>query len=116
MDRVVLARMFLFQRMPGLRNSRPFWMLERNLSLLTAMRKTKWKKVNLHGEKTCQVSFIRVLTPRRQNVSSGKVFTWEKLNYHVPVPGGQRRLLHDVYGYVKPGSLTALMGASGAGG
>ncbi|KAF8511207.1 ABC-2 type transporter-domain-containing protein [Gautieria morchelliformis] len=51
----------------------------------------------------------------RKNVSSGKPFTWEKLNYHVPVPGGQRRLLHDVYGYVKPGSLTALMGASGAG-
>lgn len=33
----------------------------------------------------------------------------------VPVPGGTRRLLHDVYGYVKPGTLTALMGASGAG-
>ncbi|KAI6133706.1 pleiotropic drug resistance ABC transporter [Pisolithus croceorrhizus] len=44
-----------------------------------------------------------------------KVFTWEDLNYHVPVPGGTRRLLHDVCGYVKPGTLTALMGASGAG-
>ncbi|KAI6120967.1 pleiotropic drug resistance ABC transporter [Pisolithus croceorrhizus] len=44
-----------------------------------------------------------------------KVFTWENLNYHVPVPGGTRRLLHDVCGYVKPGTLTALMGASGAG-
>ncbi|KAF9270866.1 hypothetical protein L218DRAFT_889741 [Marasmius fiardii PR-910] len=44
-----------------------------------------------------------------------KTFTWERLNYTVPVPGGTRRLLHDVYGYVKPGTLTALMGASGAG-
>ncbi|KAF4578418.1 hypothetical protein EYR36_000225 [Pleurotus pulmonarius] len=44
-----------------------------------------------------------------------KTFTWEQLNYTVPVPGGTRRLLHDVFGYVKPGSLTALMGASGAG-
>ena len=44
-----------------------------------------------------------------------KTFTWEKVNYVVPVPGGTRRLLHDVYGYVKPGTLTALMGASGAG-
>ncbi|KAL0571220.1 ATP-binding cassette transporter snq2 [Marasmius crinis-equi] len=44
-----------------------------------------------------------------------KTFTWEKLNYVVPVPGGTRRLLHDVDGYVKPGTLTALMGASGAG-
>ncbi|KAH7886334.1 pleiotropic drug resistance ABC transporter [Phlebopus sp. FC_14] len=44
-----------------------------------------------------------------------KTFTWENLNYHVPVPDGTRRLLHDVCGYVKPGTLTALMGASGAG-
>ncbi|KAF5375215.1 hypothetical protein D9758_000491 [Tetrapyrgos nigripes] len=44
-----------------------------------------------------------------------KTFSWERLNYVVPVPGGTRRLLHDVYGYVKPGTLTALMGASGAG-
>nr|ODN90094.1 ATP-binding cassette transporter [Cryptococcus depauperatus CBS 7841] len=42
-------------------------------------------------------------------------FTWEGLNYTVPVPGGQRQLLNDIYGYVKPGTLTALMGASGAG-
>ncbi|TFK26768.1 ABC-transporter [Coprinopsis marcescibilis] len=46
---------------------------------------------------------------------SGRVLTWEKLNYHVPVASGQLRLLHDVNGYVKPGTLTALMGASGAG-
>jgi ATP-binding cassette, subfamily G (WHITE), member 2, SNQ2 len=44
-----------------------------------------------------------------------KSFTWEKLNYNVPFEGGQKRLLHDVYGYVKPGTLTALMGSSGAG-
>ncbi|OCH88753.1 hypothetical protein OBBRIDRAFT_820018 [Obba rivulosa] len=44
-----------------------------------------------------------------------KSFTWERINYHVPVSGGTLRLLHDVYGYVKPGTLTALMGASGAG-
>ncbi|KAA1076269.1 hypothetical protein PGT21_036470 [Puccinia graminis f. sp. tritici] len=42
-------------------------------------------------------------------------FTWEALSYDVPVPGGQRRLLNDIYGYVKPGTLTALMGSSGAG-
>ena len=42
-------------------------------------------------------------------------FTWEALSYDVPVPGGHRRLLNEVYGYVKPGTLTALMGSSGAG-
>lgn len=51
----------------------------------------------------------------KTDLSHKKTFTWEKLNYVVPVPGGTRRLLHDVYGYVKPGTLTALMGASGAG-
>ncbi|QRW00881.1 ABC-2 type transporter [Ceratobasidium sp. AG-Ba] len=46
---------------------------------------------------------------------STKAFTWENLEYTVPVPGGQRQLLNKVFGYVKPGTLTALMGASGAG-
>ncbi|KAF5332541.1 hypothetical protein D9611_005143 [Ephemerocybe angulata] len=48
----------------------------------------------------------------------GRTFTWEGLNYHVPSSdgdNGQKRLLHDIYGFVKPGTLTALMGASGAG-
>lgn len=54
-----------------------------------------------------------------QDVSALKMapdpFTWEDLCYHVPVKGGQRQLLTNVDGYVKPGTLTALMGASGAG-
>ncbi|KAK7740862.1 ATP-binding cassette transporter snq2 [Diatrype stigma] len=48
-------------------------------------------------------------------INSASVLTWENLNYDVPVPGGTRRLLNGVYGYCKPGQLTALMGASGAG-
>ncbi|KAI9613839.1 hypothetical protein H4Q26_009689 [Puccinia striiformis f. sp. tritici PST-130] len=48
-------------------------------------------------------------------ISARKPFTWEGLTYDVQVPGGQRRLLNDIYGYVKPGTLTALMGSSGAG-
>ncbi|KAH8599017.1 ABC-2 type transporter-domain-containing protein [Bisporella sp. PMI_857] len=49
------------------------------------------------------------------NINSKAVLTWEGLNYDVPTPAGQLRLLDNVYGYVKPGELTALMGASGAG-
>ena len=45
----------------------------------------------------------------------GAGFTWSKLRYTVPVPTGKRVLLDSVDGYVKPGTLTALMGASGAG-
>ncbi|KAE8244585.1 hypothetical protein A4X13_0g6466 [Tilletia indica] len=42
-------------------------------------------------------------------------FTWEKICYTVPVPGGHRQLLDSVDGFCEPGTLTALMGASGAG-
>ena len=43
------------------------------------------------------------------------VFTWSSVNYRIPVSGGEKQLLRDVQGYVRPGRLTALMGASGAG-
>ncbi|KKK17140.1 ATP-binding cassette transporter [Aspergillus rambellii] len=43
------------------------------------------------------------------------VFTWRNVCYDIPVKGGQRRLLDNVAGWVKPGTLTALMGVSGAG-
>ena len=49
------------------------------------------------------------------NITSKAILTWENLTYDVPTPNGQLRLLKDVYGYVQPGQLTALMGASGAG-
>jgi ATP-binding cassette subfamily G (WHITE) protein 2 (SNQ2) len=48
-------------------------------------------------------------------INSASILTWEDLNYEVPVPGGTRMLLNHIYGYVQPGELTALMGASGAG-
>jgi ATP-binding cassette subfamily G (WHITE) protein 2 (SNQ2) len=49
-------------------------------------------------------------------LKSTKVLTWEKLSYTVPLPGHKKlRLLDDIYGYVAPGCLTALMGSSGAG-
>ncbi|KDQ56556.1 hypothetical protein JAAARDRAFT_179141 [Jaapia argillacea MUCL 33604] len=43
-------------------------------------------------------------------------FSWQHVDYVVPVSGGEvRKLLDDVTGYVAPGKLTALMGESGAG-
>lgn len=42
-------------------------------------------------------------------------FTWNNLDYHVPFNGAKKQLLDKVFGFVKPGSLVALMGASGAG-
>ncbi|RDW93714.1 putative ABC transporter [Aspergillus mulundensis] len=46
---------------------------------------------------------------------SESVFTFQNVNYTIPVSGGKRQLLKDVQGYVRPGRLTALVGASGAG-
>ena len=43
------------------------------------------------------------------------VFTYQDVNYTIPYEGAERKLLSDVQGYVRPGRLTALMGASGAG-
>lgn len=43
------------------------------------------------------------------------VFTWRDVCYDIKIKGGDRRLLDHVSGWVKPGTLTALMGVSGAG-
>lgn len=49
-------------------------------------------------------------------IAGGKsVFTWENVEYTVPYQGGTRKLLNSVNGYVKPGIMIALVGASGAG-
>lgn len=42
-------------------------------------------------------------------------FTWKDLDYVVPFHGEKKQLLDKVFGFVKPGNLVALMGASGAG-
>lgn len=43
------------------------------------------------------------------------IFSWQHVDYTIPLGGGYRQLLCDVQGYVKPGTMTALMGESGAG-
>lgn len=43
------------------------------------------------------------------------VFHWQNLCYTVPIKKERRLILNNVDGWVKPGTLTALMGVSGAG-
>lgn len=43
------------------------------------------------------------------------VFHWDGVNYDIKIKKETRRLLDDVDGWVRPGTLTALMGVSGAG-
>lgn len=59
-------------------------------------------------------------TPDTKDISSTiqkqtSIFHWSDVCYDIKVKGGQKRLLDHVDGWVKPGTLTALMGISGAG-
>ncbi|KAL5359861.1 ABC-2 type transporter-domain-containing protein [Aspergillus floccosus] len=55
-------------------------------------------------------------TAQDDNLSRNtSIFTWRNLKYTVKTPTGDRLLLDNVHGWVKPGMLGALMGSSGAG-
>jgi ABC-type multidrug transport system permease subunit/ABC-type multidrug transport system ATPase subunit len=59
-------------------------------------------------------------TPAKSDIDNNlirntSVFTWKNLCYTVKTPSGDRLLLDNVQGWVKPGMLGALMGSSGAG-
>jgi ATP-binding cassette subfamily G (WHITE) protein 2 (PDR) len=43
------------------------------------------------------------------------IFSWRDVCYDIKIKGEPRRILDNVDGWVKPGTLTALMGVSGAG-
>ena len=49
----------------------------------------------------------------QQVAKNETVFTFQNIDYTIPYEKGERKLLQDVQGYVRPGKLTALMGASG---
>ncbi|GMG19756.1 unnamed protein product [Ambrosiozyma monospora] len=51
----------------------------------------------------------------KQIIADADIFSWQHLDYIIPYEGKQRQLLCDIQGYVKPGTMTALMGESGAG-
>ena len=54
--------------------------------------------------------------PAEENlIRNNSLLTWRNLSYTISTSSGDRRLLDDVHGWVKPGNLAALMGSSGAG-
>lgn len=54
----------------------------------------------------------QALTKTAQELDKKAIFTWKNVSLQLPTG---RKLLDDITGYVKPGTITALMGASGAG-
>ncbi|KLO83228.1 putative ABC1 transport protein [Fusarium fujikuroi] len=49
------------------------------------------------------------------NFKSTSVFHWNNVCYDIKIKSENRRILDNVAGWVKPGTMTALMGVSGAG-
>ncbi|KAI1484553.1 ABC-2 type transporter-domain-containing protein [Biscogniauxia mediterranea] len=76
-----------------------------------------------------QLTFVQDLSQRvvecdkDDSCSKGKnailnqsvVFHWDGLNYDMKTKSGPHRILNDIDGWVKPGTVTALMGVTGAG-
>lgn len=56
-----------------------------------------------------QTEKVQALAPQTD------IFSWRNVCYDIKIKGEPRRLLNEVSGWVKPGTLTALMGVSGAG-
>ncbi|EAW09321.1 putative ABC multidrug transporter [Aspergillus clavatus NRRL 1] len=65
--------------------------------------------VSSAGEENKQDQGISSIPPQQD------IFTWRDVVYDIEIKGEPRRLLDHVSGWVKPGTLTALMGVSGAG-
>lgn len=61
------------------------------------------------GETAPGGSTVAVIPPQKD------IFTWRNVTYDITIKGEPRRLLDNISGWVRPGTLTALMGVSGAG-
>eukprot|EP00127_Corallochytrium_limacisporum_P006559 Clim_evm31s230 gene=Clim_evmTU31s230 len=85
-------------------------------------------KVNLTGPESDEVSDNTTTVLKTNQVGDLKLppvyFYWRNLVYEVDIPvpkdapsdyNNKKRLLDNVWGYVEPGTVTALMGSSGAG-
>ncbi|OBA23628.1 pleiotropic drug resistance protein PDR [Metschnikowia bicuspidata var. bicuspidata NRRL YB-4993] len=54
-------------------------------------------------------------SPSEKMTNQKKIFHWKNLTYSVKIKSEERVILNQIDGWVKPGQVTALMGASGAG-
>jgi ATP-binding cassette subfamily G (WHITE) protein 2 (SNQ2) len=70
---------------------------------------------HLEGGGTATAEELQQTLSKSEDLAAKDVFSWQHVDYTIPIDGGTRKLLDDVQGYVKPGTMTALMGESGAG-
>jgi ATP-binding cassette subfamily G (WHITE) protein 2 (SNQ2) len=89
---------------------------KRGAATKSLQRKGDVEQGSISPAGSSSTSFSAVEIPEKSGlVRNEAVFTWDHLSYTVSVPGGKRKLLDDITGWVKPGQLGALMGSSGAG-
>ncbi|OOO06490.1 ABC-2 type transporter [Aspergillus oryzae] len=69
----------------------------------------------IEAEKTNPTTEVRADADSIRLPEQKDILSWKSVCYDIPVKDGTRRLLDNVNGWVKPGTLTALMGVSGAG-
>ncbi|CAK7237902.1 hypothetical protein SEUCBS140593_010191 [Sporothrix eucalyptigena] len=84
----------------------------------TALREKNDEEAGMKGDAASAAVVSEPATPGFNAAHLPKqtdILMWKGLQYDIPVKEGTRRLLDDVNGWVKPGTLTALMGVSGAG-
>ncbi|PRT52634.1 ABC transporter CDR4 [Wickerhamiella sorbophila] len=82
--------------------------------ILNKMKK-QWKAAGHEGAPTKQLVDGDTGSQDVALAASDDIFWWKDVCYDIKIKGEPRRLLNHVSGWVKPGTLTALMGASGAG-
>ena len=71
---------------------------------------------NANDKKLLEDSFEESASSDEIGISKSEaIYHWKNLCYEVQIKDETRRILNCVDGWVKPGTLTALMGASGAG-
>lgn len=101
---------------------------ERSKGEVLVFRRSKMQKANITkasdeetGNETAHRSEKFVNGGDTSNTSTTgvdeivSIFHWEDVTYEIPLKDGPRRILDSVDGWIKPGTLTALMGVSGAG-
>ncbi|KAF3054949.1 ATP-binding cassette transporter CGR1 [Daldinia childiae] len=72
---------------------------------------TKVQDEKAHENPDKEVTGISIQAVPKQSA----VFHWKNLSYDVKTERGTKRVLNNINGWVKPGTMTALMGVSGAG-
>ncbi|KAG7666000.1 CDR3 [[Candida] subhashii] len=78
-------------------------------------REYREHKRSSHFESDSQFSGYSTSLTTRKLLDNENIFHWRNLSYSLKIKSETRTILNNVDGWVKPGEVTALMGASGAG-